>query len=279
MSIIDETPVIAQSTMIAYDPAILMERLEEEGTALLQDAAGQCRTANVVPVLRIMHDRTVTGILATAADTACDLIVMGTHGRTGVARMFLGSTTEGVLRSSHIPVLTVRSAHRPVDTPFAVALVAVDDSEPADAAAALVAMLTRTLGTQVITCHAIEPTQVRDTAIAMSYGFVAEKLAADMRHEAQGMVEGVLSRAGLAENTPFMIVEGDPAHAIIAAAEDRRATVIVAGTHGRRGLRRFALGSVAESIVRERHAGSRGSCDQEDQMMSVTGNPKPVQCR
>jgi universal stress protein A len=50
------------------------------------------------------------GILAAARDAGADLIVMGTHGRTGLAHLFLGSIAEKVLRHAPIPVLTVREA-------------------------------------------------------------------------------------------------------------------------------------------------------------------------
>jgi nucleotide-binding universal stress UspA family protein len=51
-------------------------------------------------------------ICETAATTPCDLIVMGTHGRTGVAHLFLGSVAEKVVRTAPCPVLTIRSETR-----------------------------------------------------------------------------------------------------------------------------------------------------------------------
>jgi universal stress protein A len=53
-----------------------------------------------------------TGILATVTETDADLIVMGTHGRTGVSRMLLGSVAEKVVRESPVPVLTVHPTKR-----------------------------------------------------------------------------------------------------------------------------------------------------------------------
>jgi nucleotide-binding universal stress UspA family protein len=47
-------------------------------------------------------------ILQEAKEWSADVIVMGTHGRRGVAHMFLGSVTEGVIRASPVPVLVVR---------------------------------------------------------------------------------------------------------------------------------------------------------------------------
>jgi len=51
-----------------------------------------------------------TEILQTARESQCDLIVLGTHGRTGLDRLFMGSVAESVLRRATCPVLTVRSA-------------------------------------------------------------------------------------------------------------------------------------------------------------------------
>ena len=103
-------------------------------------------------------------------------------------------------------------------------------SEPAEAAAAVAAQLARASGTQIIAFHAIEPSETPDDAVAM--------------------VNGALARAGLPESTPVVIVAGEPIATLIATAKDRGAGLIVTGTHGRGGLRRLALGSVAESILR-----------------------------
>ncbi|MEZ4240736.1 MAG: universal stress protein, partial [Myxococcota bacterium] len=50
----------------------------------------------------------VDGVLAAAEELGADLIVMGTHGRTGLARMVLGSVAEGVVHRAHVPVMLVR---------------------------------------------------------------------------------------------------------------------------------------------------------------------------
>jgi nucleotide-binding universal stress UspA family protein len=55
----------------------------------------------------------VEDILRTAADKKCDLIVMGTHGRTGLRRLLMGSVAEKVLREAPCAVLTVRTAEQP----------------------------------------------------------------------------------------------------------------------------------------------------------------------
>ena len=147
-----------------------------------------------------------------------------------------------------VPVLTVRTADPVLLAPFATALVAVDDSESADAALAVAAMLASTAGTHIIACHVIETARLYNNALA--YGFDPGPLTEEMRSEGTAVVKRALARASLAPDTPVAIVDGDPVEAVLAAADERHANVIVVGTHGRRGLRRLVLGSVAEHIVR-----------------------------
>jgi nucleotide-binding universal stress UspA family protein len=234
--------------MVAFDPTPLMEALDAQGASVLDDAAAECRAANVTATKELVHEMPVAGILAAIKEHAADLVIMGTHARKGVARTFLGSTTEGVLRSSRIPVLTVRTVDRVAPQPFATALIAIDDSETADAAVALAAMLARTAGTRIVAAHAVDTETLYENSLA--YGFDPTQVAGEMRADGTAIVQRSLQRASLAADTPVAIVEGHPAAALIKEADARHATVIVTGSHGRRGLRRFFLGSVAENIVR-----------------------------
>lgn len=62
---------------------------------------------------RIEVGRIADTVLAVAAEEGVRMIVMGTHGRTGVARMTLGSVAEEVIRHAEVPVVTVRTLHQP----------------------------------------------------------------------------------------------------------------------------------------------------------------------
>ena len=86
-----------------------LEELQDAGRGLLDEAAARSRGAglSVTPILR--DGVPAATILDTAKRSNCDLIVLGTHGRSGVARLFLGSTAEAVLREAQIPVLIKRS--------------------------------------------------------------------------------------------------------------------------------------------------------------------------
>jgi nucleotide-binding universal stress UspA family protein len=110
VTVVDETPLLTESatSMVAYDPTAIFNALDEQGNVELADAVTRCAQRQITPKTELVHDTPVEGILASAKTYACDLIVMGTHGRTGLARLFLGSTTGGVLGASDVPVLVVR---------------------------------------------------------------------------------------------------------------------------------------------------------------------------
>lgn len=84
------------------------EMLEREGDAAL-DAVERAANERGVPVERVQLDGSpAREIVRYAERSDCDLVVMGTHGRGGIDRLLLGSVAERVVRSSTVPVLTVR---------------------------------------------------------------------------------------------------------------------------------------------------------------------------
>jgi len=251
LTVVDEAPVIAQSatTVMAYDPTPLFEALDAQARVEQSDAAAICTAAGVTAAGDIVHDTPVAGILAACAKQQCDLIVMGTHARTGLARTFLGSTTEGVLRAAEVPVITTRTTTAAEVKPFATLLVAVDDSDASDAAMAVAASLAQSLGSHIVVAHAADTTRLYDNAA--TYGFSPLPLEGDIERESAGIVAHALAHAAIpTTSVDVALVDGHPATAILAAADERHATAIVMGSHGRRGIRRFFLGSVAESVVR-----------------------------
>lgn len=90
----------------------LLEQLEQRGEEATAAIAEQASESDVEAVTAVRRGNPHDDILAYANDNDIDVIVMGTHGRTGVKRALLGSVTEDVVRHSDIPVLTV---HRDPD--------------------------------------------------------------------------------------------------------------------------------------------------------------------
>jgi nucleotide-binding universal stress UspA family protein len=252
LNVVDETPVLteASTSVVTFDPAPLIDALDAEGHTVLAAAEARCRAAGIDVYPTLLHEMTVAGIVDVAEKNGDQVIVLGTHGREGLQRTFLGSTTEAVLRSTHIPVLAVH-ADTPAPSPqlFSKILVGVDDSDPSDAAVALAALLVRALGASAVICSAFDEDDV--LAKAGTYGYDPQPLLETMRSHALEIVERAIERGGFPPGTATpTVVNEDPTNAIIDAARDVGADVVVVGSHGRRGLRRLFLGSVAEHVVR-----------------------------
>lgn len=89
------------------------ELLDDEAHDRLRGYAALAEQAGVDVTTRVVHGEPAERILLGASNLDADLLVMGTHGRRGLARLVLGSVAETVLRESPIPVVTVRTKHRP----------------------------------------------------------------------------------------------------------------------------------------------------------------------
>ena len=98
-----------------YEPPGLRARLIEEARKHLARIVAACQTANVAATIEVLVGRPASCITEEAVTAGCDLIVMGTHGRSGLAHLVLGSVAERVLRTAQCPVLTVRDSSRLAD--------------------------------------------------------------------------------------------------------------------------------------------------------------------
>lgn len=239
----------ARAEHLPLDSRALADAFERRAHALLDEAVRFCRSQSIEPVFEFARDRPVSAILEVARGEACDLVILGTHARPTIPQAFLGSTAVGVLRLSEIPVLTIRTATSEKSRLFGTALVAVDDSEPSDAAVLCAARLKKAVGTELVICSAVDPFPVfQGSADA---GLDPTAILEDMKAAARSTVENALDKASLSiSDGALEVVEGEPVHAILEAAERCNADLIVMGSHGRRGMRRFFLGSVAERVVR-----------------------------
>lgn len=85
----------------------LLDALEERGQQATKAIIKQAKERNIETTAAVRRGNPHDDILSYAEDNDIDVIVMGTHGRTGVKRALLGSVTENVVRHSEIPVLTV----------------------------------------------------------------------------------------------------------------------------------------------------------------------------
>lgn len=101
----------SQAAAMAFgDPgmsAACLNALDDEAAHILHDAAGRV-TATIGARTTTLTGQAVPSIVDFAASNGCDLIVMGSHGRSGISRALIGSVAEGVLRHSGVPVMVIR---------------------------------------------------------------------------------------------------------------------------------------------------------------------------
>jgi nucleotide-binding universal stress UspA family protein len=189
-------------------------------------------------------------VLAGAAhDEHADLIVIGTHGHTGVAHFLLGSVANATIRRAPCDVLIVRG--EPVRTAYSKPLIATDFSLAA----------AKALDTAA---NVVVPGSQRDVVHAwqLPAGSWGATLLGQARFPWSTVRDAVLASAQtqadklVADHGPGFhveLVQGPPAQVITETAERGGHDLIVVGAHGNRGFRRLLLGSVAESTVRHAH--------------------------
>jgi nucleotide-binding universal stress UspA family protein len=125
-------------------------------------------------------------------------------------------------------------------------LVAVDSGPVAAHAAEVGSELARALGANVALIYAVDPT----LAVAPESGISAGELVALAEQDGRRLLAGFRGRFSLPASTLEFVEVGQPASTIVKAAKDWPADVIVIGSHGRGGVRRALVGSVAEAVMR-----------------------------
>ena len=177
-----------------------------------------------------------------------DLIVVGSHGKTGMSRALLGSVAEHVVRLAHCAVLVSRTARG-----SGVVIAATDLSDPSLPAVAAAADEARRRGASLTVVHAMESSIATYGAPAAAlFGSTVPVPSPEDRKQVREWLMTVLGDAMRrfgAEGEP-LVVEGGVVASVVRAVEERRADLLVVGTHGRTGLSRLLLGSVAEKLVR-----------------------------
>ena len=202
----------------------------------------------IVTEVGVTTGSVVRQILARAADVKADLMVLGTHGRTGFDRLALGSVAEKVLRKASCTVMTVPpGAAAPGDTPFSRVLCAVDLSPTSKDVLRVAAAFALRAGGKLFVMHVVDWPfgEVTDDSPA------GEQLRA-LTNAARDELTRLLSDADLAPvQMSSHVLAGVPKRVITSCARGRRADLVVMGVSGHGAIDRALLGSTTHSVIRE----------------------------
>jgi nucleotide-binding universal stress UspA family protein len=195
-------------------------------------------------------------IVETARLEDYDLIVMGTHGRTGFSRLMLGSVAERVVRAASCPTLTVRDVPSWAQK-FGRILVPVDYSDTSMSALAWADAFARKFGADLDVVHIWDrPLFVPGRVMVHEQSGGTRSLGELIREGAEREMREFLVKSrerttGADLDLPrYRLLSGEPASTLLEDLGKGLHDLVVLGTRGHTGLDHLLLGSVAEKLVR-----------------------------
>jgi nucleotide-binding universal stress UspA family protein len=226
------------------------ERLLSEMKRFTSQLPGDVTLDLRIPEASDVHQE----ILAQATATNADLLVVGSHGRSGFERLLLGSVTEKLLRKAPCPMLVVprRASDRPPDEAlqFRRILCPVDFSDGSLRALEYAMTLARDAGAQLLILHAIEvPPELQEFPV--SAGFSVESVRAAAEADALRRLRELVPTPGRSNGQIETAVrEGAAYHEILKVASEHRSDLIVMGVQGRGAINLMLFGSNTARVAR-----------------------------
>lgn len=253
-------PVAAYAPTSGMPPYAGLSPHDRESLLASMESFAQTETGSPVPIAcEIVEGHAASAILAVAKDLPADLLVMGTHGRSGFERLVLGSVTERVLRKADCPVLSVPK-HVPDAVPAPPALYrqivcAIDFSDCSMRALDYAISLAQEADAHLTVVHVIElppevPRGAHETALAGSRS-LREYVALAEEDGRARLMEAVPDSARAYCSVDTQLATGKPYLEILRVSEAQRADLLVIGIHGRGPVDRLLFGSTAQHLVRQ----------------------------
>ncbi len=231
------------------DPALAQLTAVQHAEAALAAVAERLRRDGLAVDTAVYYDEAATAIADAAHYRHADLIVMSTHGRTGLGRWLYGSVADRVLRRAEVPVLLIPATCERVWAGAGAlrVLVPLDGSAFAEEALAPAEALATGREMVLLLVQVVEP-PAPIVADGASYipPFDEETAVALATQYLKRLADSLLARVRTVE---IHTAVGEPAACIAQAARAHQADVIAMATHGRSGLARLVLGSVATGVL------------------------------
>jgi nucleotide-binding universal stress UspA family protein len=226
-----------------------LDEVKKHAQEQLMRVTDEARTRGIEAHPHLLGAHPPEAIVDEATSTGCDLIVIGTHGRSGVDHFLFGSTCERVVRYSTVPVLAVKPKEKEFlelgEFWLKRVLCPCDLSPASEEAVELAADMCRNFGAELRLLHVI------DSRVSYPLLLPEAKLPtpSELRAHAVKRLEELAAKHKDVKSS-IEVVTGVPHKEIVARAQSNQADLLVMTTHGHRGLTRALLGSTAEKVVR-----------------------------
>jgi len=234
------------------------ERHVTESTAYLESVALPLRAGGLAVTITVRHGDAADAILTHTETEECSLVVMSTHGRTGLERLRTGSVARRVLRHATVPTLVVRPGHHSASTEGSAAITAV--TVPLDGSALAEAALSVAVGIATELFVPLTLLRVIPSIIAGwggagydNYYPISEETQRDEEQAVAQYLDVIAARVretGLEVRTAWERSVAERAEGVIVATLAKQPSgIAVMMSHGRGGVLRWALGSTAEDVL------------------------------
>ena len=232
----------------------ILDRAMQEADESLEKEADRLNASGVKSSYSALMGDPAEVIVEHARAIDADMIAMATHRGSAIARGVLGSVTDRVLRSSHIPVMAV---HPESLTAFSgasgqpeVVVVALDGSERSESAVDLALDIASACTSEVVFVRIVQYPYYGVTAMDAAY-YAAAHSTSYQQCEAEEYLEPFVRNAkqrGL--NARHLVSVGAPAPRLVEEVKALSRPLIVMSTRGASGIKRWVLGSVTDKVVR-----------------------------
>jgi nucleotide-binding universal stress UspA family protein len=258
-SLAPEAPLLGDNVVAKR----LVEQQKAAQQGYLDEVARRLTAAGAPRVQTWLLDGDIPGMIQEQVErVGSDLVVMSTHGRGAFTRFWLGSVVDGLVRSLHVPMLLIRPGEEPADLAkaptFKHILLPLDGSPLSEQIVKPAVEIGKLTEADITLVRVVPPAPLPVYAVeGQTFGEMAEdmvKHAEEQLARNRVVAEKQLNRVASAvrESGLFALtrvqVDESPAAVLLSAAHS--VDLVALATHGRKGLSRLFLGSVADKLIR-----------------------------
>ncbi len=243
--------IVPYFAVLAADPLLYDEvnRLSEEDALGYLHHVEQALPSDVPTEVVAEIGSAAEGVLDLSKKRRADLIVLCSHGRSGMSRLVFGSVAERILSQADVPTVIINARCEPWDESSKRILVPLDGSQLAEQALGPARALADALPAQLHLLNAVTSAHIRLETPSMAAVFA--DLEEREMDEAKAYLSEQAELTGLdGVMTAVELAADGAAEAITSYASREKIDMIVMSSHGRSGISRWVYGSVAEKVLR-----------------------------